>query len=56
MIIIIGATGFIGMYTVDKFLEEGYEVLAKGFLPVAKKSYPFSRNLLIGRASCRERV
>ena len=34
MIIIIGATGFIGMYTVDKFLEEGYEVLATGRNPV----------------------
>lgn len=30
MVIIIGATGFIGMYTVDRFLEEGYEVLATG--------------------------
>ena len=27
MVIVIGATGFIGMYTVDRFLEEGYEVL-----------------------------
>ena len=25
MVIVIGATGFIGMYTVDRFLEEGYE-------------------------------
>ena len=30
MVIVIGATGFIGMYTVDRFLEEGYEVLATG--------------------------
>ena len=36
MVIIIGATGFIGMYTVDKFLEEGYEVLATGRNPVMK--------------------
>ena len=28
MVIVIGATGFIGMYTVDRFLGEGYEVLA----------------------------
>lgn len=36
MVIIIGATGFIGMYTVDKFLEEGYEVLATGRNKVMK--------------------
>lgn len=30
MVIIIGATGFIGMYTVDQFLQDGYEVLATG--------------------------
>ena len=30
MVVIIGATGFIGMYTVDKFLEEGFEVFATG--------------------------
>jgi len=36
MIVIIGATGFIGMYTVDKFLEEGFEVFATGRNPVMK--------------------
>lgn len=30
MVIVIGATGFIGMYTVDAFLKAGYEVLATG--------------------------
>lgn len=30
MIIVIGATGFIGMYTVEKLLSEGYNVLATG--------------------------
>lgn len=30
MVIVIGATGFIGVYTVEKLLEEGYEVLATG--------------------------
>ena len=30
MIIIIGATGFIGMYTAEAFLEKGYKVLATG--------------------------
>lgn len=30
MIIVIGATGFIGMYTVEKLISEGYEVLATG--------------------------
>ncbi len=30
MVVIIGATGFIGMYTVEKFLKEGYEVVATG--------------------------
>ena len=28
MVVIIGATGFIGMYTVEKFLKEGKEVFA----------------------------
>lgn len=37
MVVIIGATGFIGMYTVDKFLEEGYEVLATGRNEAMKK-------------------
>lgn len=37
MVIIIGATGFIGMYTVDRFLQEGYEVLATGRNPVMRK-------------------
>ena len=30
MILIIGATGFIGMYTAEAFLKNGYEVLAAG--------------------------
>ena len=30
MVVIIGATGFIGMYTVEKFLKEGKEVFATG--------------------------
>lgn len=30
MVIVIGATGFIGMYTVDHFLNRGYDVLATG--------------------------
>ena len=30
MILIIGATGFIGMYTAEAFLKKGYEVLAAG--------------------------
>lgn len=30
MVIVIGATGFIGIYTVEKLLTEGYEVLATG--------------------------
>lgn len=30
MVIVIGATGFIGMYTVEKLQQEGYEVLATG--------------------------
>lgn len=30
MVIIIGATGFIGMYTVEKFLSEGIDVFATG--------------------------
>ncbi len=30
MIIIIGATGFIGMYTAEAFLKKGYQVLATG--------------------------
>lgn len=30
MVIVIGATGFIGLYTVEKLLESGYEVLATG--------------------------
>lgn len=37
MVIIIGATGFIGMYTVDRFLEEGYEVLATGRNAIMKQ-------------------
>lgn len=30
MVIVIGATGFIGMYTVEHFLSRGYDVLATG--------------------------
>lgn len=30
MVIVIGATGFIGVYTVEKLLNEGYEVIATG--------------------------
>lgn len=30
MVIVIGATGFIGVYTVEKLLSEGYQVLATG--------------------------
>lgn len=37
MVIVIGATGFIGIYTVEKLLAEGYEVLATGRNPVAGK-------------------
>lgn len=37
MVIIIGATGFIGMYTVERFLDEGYEVLATGRNPVMRE-------------------
>jgi len=37
MVIVIGATGFIGMYTVDRFLEEGYEVLATGRNAIMKR-------------------
>ncbi len=37
MVIIIGATGFIGMYTVEQFLKDGYEVLATGRNPVMKE-------------------
>lgn len=33
MVIIIGATGFIGMYTVERFLKEGKEVFATGRNP-----------------------
>lgn len=36
MVVIIGATGFIGMYTVERFLKEGYEVLATGRNEVMK--------------------
>lgn len=30
MVIVVGATGFIGLYTVEKLLESGYEVIATG--------------------------
>ncbi|MDY2729775.1 MAG: NAD(P)-dependent oxidoreductase [Clostridium sp.] len=30
MVIVLGATGFIGVYTVEKLLKEGYKVLATG--------------------------
>ena len=42
MIIIIGATGFIGMYTAEAFLKKGYQVLATG------------RNVKIGEALSNE--
>ena len=37
MYIIIGATGFIGMYTVEHFLKKGYQVLATGRNPVMRE-------------------
>ena len=33
MVVIIGATGFIGMYTVERFLKEGTKVFATGRNP-----------------------
>ncbi|MGN2368645.1 NAD-dependent epimerase/dehydratase family protein [Clostridium cagae] len=30
MVVVIGATGFIGVYTVDKLMQEGYDVIATG--------------------------
>ena len=30
MILVIGATGFVGMYTVDRLLSDGKEVVATG--------------------------
>ena len=30
MVIVIGATGFIGLYTVEKLIESGKEVIATG--------------------------
>lgn len=42
MILIIGATGFIGMYTAEAFLKNGYQVLATG------------RNEKIGEALAKE--
>lgn len=35
MVIVIGATGFIGLYTVEKLIQAGYEVLATGRNEVA---------------------
>ena len=37
MVIIIGATGFIGMYTTEKFIKAGYDVLATGRNSIMKK-------------------
>ncbi|MGI5920006.1 MAG: NAD-dependent epimerase/dehydratase family protein [Christensenellales bacterium] len=37
MIVVIGATGFIGLYTVEALLANGYQVLATGRNPVAGK-------------------
>lgn len=37
MIIVIGATGFIGMYTVEQLLKDGHEVLATGRNEIMKK-------------------
>ncbi|ACD22607.1 NAD(P)-dependent oxidoreductase [Clostridium botulinum] len=30
MVVVIGATGFIGVYTVDKLMQDGYDVIATG--------------------------
>lgn len=38
MVVIIGATGFIGMYTVEQFMAEGYEVFATGRNKVMKQA------------------
>ena len=39
MVVIIGATGFIGMYTTEAFLKKGEDVVATG------------RNKLLGKKS-----
>ena len=48
MVIVIGATGFIGMYTVDRFLEEGYEVLATGRNAIMKQELEAKGLCVIG--------
>ena len=35
MVVVIGATGFIGLYTVEKLIKEGYQVLGTGRNKVA---------------------
>jgi UDP-glucose 4-epimerase len=42
MIVIIGATGFIGMYAVEEFLNRGYEVLATGNTNEVARDYLIS--------------
>ncbi|OMF90352.1 NAD(P)-dependent oxidoreductase [Paenibacillus sp. FSL R7-0337] len=42
MIVIIGATGFIGTYAVEEFLNNGYEVLATGNKNEVAKDYLIS--------------
>ena len=37
MVIVIGATGFIGLYTVEKLIQEGYEVIGTGRNKVTMK-------------------
>jgi len=39
MIVVIGASGFIGTYLTDELLSEGYEVIATGRNKVAKEYY-----------------
>lgn len=39
MVIVIGASGFIGTYLVDKLIRKGYEVVATGRNPKAKEYY-----------------
>lgn len=42
MIVIIGATGFIGMYAVEEFINRGYEVLATGSRNEVARDYLLS--------------
>lgn len=55
MVIIIGATGFIGMYTTERFLQEGYQVFATGrnkvMMSALKKMGAFVSNMDI---TCKE--